>query len=233
MQFGAVDLQVRQFERRTQHGTGLEVGLEVARRTAGQKSDLERAAATVAIVRVQPIGGDRVERPQACVEFLVGQGAHLAARRVALGVGGLDRVEALAQGAQVEARAAHEQRHVTAIDDPHHRLLHPLAVLHGVGGVGRVDDVDQVMGDLGALGRRGLARTHVEAAVELARIEDDDLDLDAARAQAAGDLDRRAGLAGGGGADQAEQGGIHRRPKRRSSSGSPMRMSVGRPCGQL
>ena len=101
---------------------------------------------------------------------------------------------------QVQAGAADEQRALAARLDVGNRVARRDLEARHRPVFRRVGDVDQVVRDRGSLADRGLGRPDVEPAVDLHRVDRDDLDV----AERVRRGEREVGLAGSGGADECE-----------------------------
>ena len=118
-------------------------------------------------------------------------------------VGGRGLEEGLAQGAQVEARAADEERRAAArlnLVNRGERVARPVG--GGVGALGR-DEIYEVVRDAAPLVRRDFRRGDLDLSVDLYRVAVDDL---AARAQR--ERDAEVALARGGRADDGDDGSL-------------------------
>jgi hypothetical protein len=186
-------------ERQVQHAIGriLEAvrAAHVAGRPAGLGRDLERAHDPPRVVRVDPRGRVRVALEQAPVEPArvpcpLGA-ALLLLELLAQLLVGLDAVDqAVKRGADVQARAAREQRHAPARVDRRDRRARLARITAGaVALVGR-HDVEQVVRHARALGRARLGRADVHESEHLHRVGVHDLAGEAQR-----ELDRERRLA--------------------------------------
>ena len=114
---------------------------------------------------------------------------------------GARELQVVEDGADVQARPAHQQRHAPGRPEPVDLGAREVAVLGDGRGLTHVPQVEEVMRHAAALGGVGLRRPDVHAAVELHRVGVDHL-----AAEAPGELDRQRGLAGGRRADDGDDG---------------------------
>ena len=151
-------------------------------RHAGRAPDLERALDALGIGRFQPRGRVRIDLRELGV-----QRRPAAVPRLGFDCRTQSRVrrgqvrQAFAQRLEVQHRPADEQREVAARRDPAHRRERVGAEPRGGVGRGRIEDVDQMMRHARALGRGRLGGPDVHAAVDLRRVDGDDLDREPAR----------------------------------------------------
>lgn len=191
-------------------------------RLSAQHEDFQCALNSLRIVRREPRGrvGIDLREPRVQRGPAVARGVGIECR-TDLRIGARQVVEPLRQRLVVQHRAAREQRRAAARDDLADQPQRVRTEFRGRIRVGRVDDVDQVMRHARAFLARRFRGADIHVAVDERRIDADDLDR-AAR----GERQRRRGLAGSGGAEQAgdrRRAGLRRsahcpRMKRRSRS---------------
>ena len=128
----------------------------------------------------------------------------MKARRIRVGlqlgrhIGKLSRdLQVVDDRSEVEAGAADEDRHRSSLSDAVDRVAGERLELADGEGVGRVDQIDEVVPDLGLLGCRGCGRADVHPAVDLHRVDRDELCLTTRRANAIDERKRERRLARG------------------------------------
>jgi hypothetical protein len=120
----------------------------------------------------------RVARPDAVIlagPTCTGKTA-LALRLAELGVGLRQRCNAAGQRPEIKHRAADEQWHPPARVDCSDRRRRIATEPSGRVGCGRITEIDQVVRHCVEHGPRRLGRADVHAAVDLRRVDADDLD---------------------------------------------------------
>ena len=173
-------------------------GLQLRQGLPGQFPDLERALDALRVVGRESRRGRRIEARKIGMQRrpAVARGARIDLRAQS-GFGLRQRVDALRQGSVVKHRAANQQRNFPSSQDFKDDAggVFPEAA-RGIG-PGRVEQVDEVMGDGAPFRRRGLRGADIHAAVDLRRIDADDLDR-----VLRSEFHRQPRLAAGGGAQQ-------------------------------
>ncbi len=162
--------------------------------------DLQGPLDTFEIVGVNPFGGLRIDSGQLGVQrrrtFEFCAFAQLRAERL---VGGRTFKEPVHQAHQVERRAGDDESALAARLNIGDGPIGEFDVARNAERFARLGDVDQMMRDGGALRGRGLGRADVHAAIDLHRIDAENLG-----AESWGQLDRRGRLAGRRAAEQED-----------------------------
>ena len=165
--------------------------------------DFERADDAAEVVGRDAARGVGIDAGEVVVQRERAARFRLAGELVAEDVIGRRRRDdpAFEQRPDVLPAAAHDQREFAAALDVGDRRAGCVEVFGERDRFGGVAQVKAVVRDQRALGRRRFGRADFEAAVELAGVGADDFGVEPLR-----EFERPGGLAGGGGADDGENG---------------------------
>jgi len=181
-----------------------ELSLKLADGLAGKVVDFQGADDSLQVVSVESCGGGRVNFFQFGVEFfgtdLIGSGLKLASE---FGIGGRSFEESFRQGLEVQDRAADGEDQAAAGVDIVDGGLGPFHEPAGGKRFGRIDHIDQVVWDFLADCNVRLGRTDIHVAIDLHRIDGQDLG-----AELFGQGASEGALAGGGAADDEDNPGF-------------------------